>query len=326
MSRTPRDLFLAAAAFVRQTARPLDVARLHYHFAATSNETVFDALAAFQNPDGGFGRAIEPDLRGAGSSVIGTSTGLAMLAEVDAPAGHPLVLAALSYCLRSYDGPRAVWPIATRGATDGPHAPWWNYDDLEASFGGFVWNPTAAVLGHCYRFYAPENANRLGIDAALRLHAATDAMRARLRDGVTPDGQYDLMCAVGLADAPHTPEDVRAALRAALPAWLDSAIEKDPARWTEHGLPPLGIIPAPDHWLAAHVDPALIDANLDFSMATQQADGGWPVTWSWAFIDAEAWATAEREWRGHLAVNNLRTLRAFGRLTAADATLEAAPS
>jgi len=31
-------------------------------------------------------------------------------------------------------------------------------------------------------------------------------------------------------------------------------------------------------------------------------------------VDADAWAAAEREWRGVLTLRNLETLQAFGRL------------
>ena len=34
-------------------------------------------------------------------------------------------------------------------------------------------------------------------------------------------------------------------------------------------------------------------------------------TWSWG---GDAWQQAERDWKGHITVNMLRTLRAFGRI------------
>jgi hypothetical protein len=58
-------------------------------------------------------------------------------------------------------------------------------------------------------------------------------------------------------------------------------------------------------------DDAAIDAHLDRLAATQEADGGWKVTWE---PPSEA---ARLEWRGILTVKNLRVLHEYGRLTRA---------
>lgn len=50
-----------ARQFVYQNARPLDFARWKYHFEGGSREAVLDILSAYQNSDGGFGHALEPD-------------------------------------------------------------------------------------------------------------------------------------------------------------------------------------------------------------------------------------------------------------------------
>ena len=56
---------------------------------------------------------------------------------------------------------------------------------------------------------------------------------------------------------------------------------------------------------------------VDYLIAQQLADGSWPLAWSWDFVDAGAWAQAEKDWKGHLAVANLRLLGAFNRLAPA---------
>jgi hypothetical protein len=56
-----------------------------------------------ENPDGGFGHALEPDLRTPASSALATSVAFQVLAEVGAPADHPLVLGGLAYLLASYE-------------------------------------------------------------------------------------------------------------------------------------------------------------------------------------------------------------------------------
>jgi hypothetical protein len=36
--------------------------------------------------------------------------------------------------------------------------------------------------------------------------------------------------------------------------------------------------------------------------------------WSWTDVDADGWASAERDWRGVLTLNTLRTLATNGRV------------
>ena len=59
-----------ARAFVYRNARPLDIARWQYHFESGSSDAVLKALATYQNADGGFGHALEPDAWNPNSSPI----------------------------------------------------------------------------------------------------------------------------------------------------------------------------------------------------------------------------------------------------------------
>ena len=52
----------AVREFLIRTARPLERALFYYRFENGPTEAILDALASFLNPDGGFGRALEPDL------------------------------------------------------------------------------------------------------------------------------------------------------------------------------------------------------------------------------------------------------------------------
>jgi hypothetical protein len=53
----------AASAFIWRSARLIDRYRFAYLFLDGEREAVLAALRPYQNPDGGFGNALEPDLR-----------------------------------------------------------------------------------------------------------------------------------------------------------------------------------------------------------------------------------------------------------------------
>ena len=54
--------------------------------------------------------------------------------------------------------------------------------------------------------------------------------------------------------------------------------------------------------------------NLDYVIETQASDGAWEPTWHWGGVFAREWEQAKQEWRGHLTLEMLTTLRAYGRI------------
>jgi hypothetical protein len=90
-------------------------------------------------------------------------------------------------------------------------------------------------------------------------------------------------------------------------------VARDPAAWAAYGLQPLTVVTSPNSPFAAMLANE-IEANLDYQIEQQQADGSWGPNWSWADSFPEAWAQAEQEWRGVFTVKTLKTLQNFGRL------------
>ena len=74
--------FARARRFVATKARPLELARLRFHFDSAPAVAVLAELQKFQNADGGFGKALEPDLRASESSALATSVAFQIIREV----------------------------------------------------------------------------------------------------------------------------------------------------------------------------------------------------------------------------------------------------
>src|SRR5215210_6410605 len=72
----------AAETFIWRTARLLERHRYAYQFKDGSATQVLAALQPYQNPDSGFGNALEPDFRGVESQPVLTYTALAVLDEI----------------------------------------------------------------------------------------------------------------------------------------------------------------------------------------------------------------------------------------------------
>jgi hypothetical protein len=304
----PRDRFAHARDYLLTAARPLEAALFRYRFEDGDAEPVYRELAQYQNADGGFGRALEPDVRAEASSVLATTAALQRLRMLHAPTQHPLVNGAIRYLEATYDPARQSWPLVPPAAEASPHAPWWNQEGLAERFGGFAVNPRAEVLGYFHEF-ADE----------------TDVEAVRLRDTLTPIVFEDLvarteplsgdafLCCQRLIEAPGLPNNVAVDLQRWLLRVAEGAIALDPATWGSYVLLPLQVAPnraAPMGIPLAHVLPA----NLDYVVESQAEDGSWAPTWSWFGAFPDDWPAAERDWRGVLTLERLEWLHAYDRI------------
>lgn len=286
----------------RHTARPLERALYTYHFQDGSAADVLDALSAFQNDDGGFGHALEADIRLADSSVIATSIAFQRLHELDAPADHPLVVKGCAYLLKTFDAETLNWPIIPVNIDDAPHAPWWVHGgDLEHSLS----NPRAEIAGclNAYPQHFPE---------ALR-EQVTQAVVDHLMNHPDEMEMHDLQCYLRFYESPGLPEATTSMMLGKLKRLVDHVVSRDPAQWRSYGLPPLGVVASPESPFA-EMYANEIPQNLDFLIDSRGADGVWEPAWVWGEPGDPAWAQAKKDWTGVITLENLKKLRAFGRI------------
>ena len=304
--KLPANAFDKAKSYLFSNCRSLERSIFRCFFEGGSKEAVISELEKFQNSDGGFGHAIEPDLRTPDSSAIATYQAFKTLKLIEADANHPIVKKAVDYLIESFDGSNNIWKIIPESAKDSPHAFWWAYDDIKERFGNFEINPTIALAGQLQNF------SEIVPDKFLQ--NLLEISRQRLSSLRVDEGFYDLLCYVDLASAKNlsTPDSVR--LEAKLKSMIRSAIAKDPSKWSEHALAPLTVISSKNSPFVDAIEPSLIDKNLDFEIESQQNDGFWAVPWSWEAAYPDAWKQTEKDWKGHFIVQKLLTLKSFGRL------------
>ncbi|HLT21036.1 MAG TPA: hypothetical protein VKZ96_16380, partial [Thermomicrobiales bacterium] len=125
MSQRP-DL-AAAEEFIWLNARLLDRHRFAYLFLGGDGEPVVQALRAYQNPDGGFGHAIEPDLRTPTSQPTGVWAAFEVLDEVGR-FDDPMIQRGCDF-LASVSAPDGGAPFVLPTAMAHPRGPWWQTDD-----------------------------------------------------------------------------------------------------------------------------------------------------------------------------------------------------
>ena len=309
MRRLASDGFRRAVAYLKTHARPLEKALYCCHFEEGSEDVAVDELLRFQNADGGFGHALEPDVRTPSSSALAAGIALRTIAELDCPEGDELVPSAIDYLLSTLDRKALTWRVVPPDANDFPHAPWWHDKDasLATTFGDFQIIPRALILGslHAYAALMPR-------ELLEQLTHATIEVIGELPILGTGGGS-DLEYVAYLAGSPGLPQASRDLLTERVTTALPKTVITDPSKWSSYCLTPLRAAPRPTSLGAGTIRDAL-DAHLDWMIDHQAADGTWNPTWSWFGNYPEAWSEAEQAWRGILTLETLLSLRAFGRL------------
>jgi hypothetical protein len=300
------ESFSRAQEFLLQRARPLERALFRFHFANAPAAEVRSALAAFQNDDGGFGRALEPDFRLPASSAIATSLAFRYLREAGVPAGDPMVCAAARWTQAAFDRGLGRWPPVPPEVNDWPHAPWWTWS--KPGQPGFTANPGIEFVAHLWRYRKAVNAAFLS-----EITVAADELVARLPG--EPE-MHDLLCVIRLAETPSVPAPLRNQAARCVRQAGPAVVARDPAAWIGYGVKPVLLAPEADSILAPLLADALKD-NLQFEITRQGADGAWAPNWDWGGLFSQDWPQAELEWKGVLTLQALLTLRSFGRLSAA---------
>ena len=282
----------AAERFIWTTARLIERHRFAHLFQDAPAGPVVEALRPYQNPDGGFGNALEPDLRTPTSQPIAVNSALEDLDEAGA-FDDPMVGRACDWLVTIRHADGGV-PFVLPTAKPHPRAPWWEIGDEEPPSSALVTGLIAATLqenGSKHPFLAP---------------AAELCWRAADESPLT--SPYEARAILRFLDSASDRERAEAAVDTLAPRLMSAGVvELDPNATGEVHFP-IDFAPWPDVPSRRIFDQQTIDAHLDALEARQQEDGGWRFNWL-------AWApAAEAEWRGYVTLGALKVLRANGRL------------
>jgi hypothetical protein len=290
------DAFAAGNRFLLNQARLLERRLFATCFLGQPAAGVVDALRGYQNDDGGFGHALEPDKRCPASLPIDVETAFQALAAAGA-VDHGMVTRACDFLARTAAdaGAGGAVPPAFPVIESYPRAAHWTEWTYEPGL-----NPTAGLAGLLYQ---------LDVDHPWRSAGAAYCWQ-QLDSGHLPGDAHALKEVFVFLE--HVPDRPRAEQQAAALAANFAGISMfhlDPDT-PGYGLSPLDIAPRPGSPWRALFTGAQISGHLDRLQKDQQADGGWPITWE---PPSEA---AVSEWRGIATLGALRTLTSYGRLTA----------
>src|SRR5262245_53215702 len=144
------NILESAEIFIWNNARLLERHLFSFLFKEGPRQNVSAALSAYQNEDGGFGNALEPDKRTRTSQPVDQEFALRILDEVGFDAAIAERVCDFLMGITTKEG---GVPFVLPSVRDAPRADWWNTeDDPPASI-----NPTASIAGllHKHKFQHP---------------------------------------------------------------------------------------------------------------------------------------------------------------------------
>ena len=277
--------------FIWQNARLLERVIFEYHFCGGSAERVLAVLRTYQNEDGGFGHALEPDLRAPDSQPLFAEFGLRVLYECKLRDSE-MAYRVCDFLSRHADLEQGI-PTILASSRGYPRAAHWSnpkaelpsFDRLTGLVGLANWQEIRHPwLQRAVKVCMGRIATTKYTDAhtiltafclleSLPKRSRTDDLFDKLAQELF---EADFFC----ADAPVT----------------------------SYGLTPLAFAPTPDSFCRKIFSDSQIEAHLKDLESQQEDDGGWPIQWE------PPGDMARCEWRCHRTVNALFTLRAYGRI------------
>jgi hypothetical protein len=307
-------VFEKARVFIYRNARPLDLARWQYHFEKGSKKAVLDALAYYQNADGGFGHGLEADSWNPNSSPIQTWTATEILHEIDCTdSAHPIIQGVLHYLESGNDFDGHFWYNVVKSNNDYPHAPWWHTESVSTSHNDY--NPTACLAGFIVRFADKQsNLYKLG---------CTIAKEAFERLLATPqqDDMHTILCYVRLLEyckeaGVHDLMDLSVVQHTILKQVTGSITQTIPEWETSYVCKPSQFFNSKDS-IYYMDNKTIAEYECDYIIKTQMDDGSWNIPWGWNDY-AEQWAISKSWWKANGIMINLLYLQGFGKLSVND--------
>ncbi len=303
-----KNKFVKIKEWVYRNGRDIELNLWKYHFENGSKDGVISALSFYQNEDGGFGNALEPDNWNPNSTPYTTLYAIDILKEIEfVDLNHPIYKGILKYLYSEKDLTEYGWRFSVLTNNDFPHAPWWNFDEaanITESIG------ISAGLSVFVLKYADHNSPLYQKVSGL-VKISIDCLLTGNNFGDMGIGGYieliQAMQELGINEYDYT------SLQLKINELVKSSIEKDISKWIYYGVRPSNYIKSPQSiYYAENKD--ITDKEIKYLMETIPQNDVWGITWTW-FDNmsrySKEFAISENWWKAYKAIEKLRFLKNF---------------
>ncbi|MGL5437439.1 MAG: hypothetical protein ACRDBO_18995 [Lachnospiraceae bacterium] len=301
--------------WMNQNARPMELALWNYDWKSGSKDAVVQALAYYQNPDGGFSNALEPDSWNPESSPYATLIALGSLRKIgfveNAGTSHPMIQGIFQFLASGKHSDENGWHFSIPSNDDYAHAPWWTYDVEVNKIQDM--GITAGLCSFVLQF------GERGTDVYQK---ASDYVRAMINKVMQVE-EFGEMGAIGIygllgviVQCNLTSEYPCEGLKERVEAAINKTIERDSEQWKNYTPRPSQFIDAPSHPLYPD-NQEIVEQELEYLLDTRNPGAVWNITWCWFDLQeqyAREFAISENWWMAIKAIEKMEFLRSFGRI------------
>ncbi|MCH5160733.1 MAG: hypothetical protein J1G04_01765 [Clostridiales bacterium] len=278
--------------FIYRNARPLDLALWRYHFEGGSRKDVLDILSYYQNADGGFGYALEPDCWNVNSTPMAAWKALTVLKEIGIDAQDNIVKKILSYLDSGKDFENGMWYNTVKSNNEHPHAVWW---ECRNGLGVPSANPTVSLAGFALKFADKQS--------ALYKKSATIVKREAERFIAAP--VCDMHVTPVYLELYEYCADIKdfdlfdlAAYKTALYSAIKNTVCTDTDKWAKEYVCKPSVFYDSSKVVFEILDGELCEAEGELLLKTQLDDGSYNIPWIWHndyteyYVAANWWKSA----------------------------------
>lgn len=295
-----------------RNARQLELTLWQYYFEHGSKEEVLSALSVYQNEDGGFGNALEPDNWNPESSPYTTQHALRILKDIEFfDKEHPIVQGIIRffdsgvYCLDE------GWFFNLPSNNNFAHAPWWTFNMEENATESVGLTAEIACL---LLIYADKNSP---------LYQKVMGFSRNILDKLKERNQYGDMGLGGYCSLMEATKYTElgefydySQLSEQIGLLVNDSIERDITKWPFYTRRPSDYIHSPES-IFYKENEQILNTELDYLIDTRHQDGVWDITWSW-FDNNEKYskefAISENWWKAIKAIDKIKFLGSFKRI------------
>lgn len=279
---------------VKEKSRLLDYYLIQSLFE-NKDELIIEELLKYQNPDGGFGHGLEPDVQMPNSSVLATEQAIYALSFVrDEKLKEEIIKSIVSYLENSYDAEKGRFFMVTKEVNDYPHAIWWNFEDLEKNFP--FGNPDPGVIGYLY-----ENRSYLKtLDFSRLINTVVDFV---MSEKFLESGMHCLMSVMSFYKS--VDEDIKNLIHDRIHLLVKKEIEDGLGKWDEYALEPYKIYIIDPHFLNTHLED--LGKNLTRVISIVKNLSVVP-NWDWHQY-SDVFEEVKYQWVGHIYFDMIRALK-----------------
>ncbi len=284
--------FEKAANFIWKHGRLLERRIFEYCFLQGSKENILASLKAYQNDDGGFGNALEPDLRAPESQPLHLEFALLTLYDCNIK-DIKMSLKACEYVSKHADLINGI-PSIFESSINYPRAGHWDNP--------FSTQPSLDRLTGLVGLLKWQGINHPWLDSAVDV-SLNNMLTKRNDDAHTILSSFCL-----LESLPQTEHITQLFDKLSKELLTTAKFLRMDAYSQNYGLSPLEFAPSPSSYCNGIFSKDIITQHLNVLMSQQSDDGGWQISWE------PPGETAKLEWRARLTLKNLLVLERYKEL------------